>query len=76
MIYHLHQKELKLKMSKSLSLIYMIKVNMLFTFISLKQTLNHRLVFQKIHRVIRFNKKAWLKPYIDMNTKLRKKSKQ
>ena len=39
---------------------------------SLKQALNHGLKFKKIHRVIEFNHKAWLKPYIDMNTELRK----
>ena len=37
-----------------------------------KQELNHGLVLQKVHQVIKFNKKAWLKSYIDMNTKLRK----
>ena len=39
---------------------------------SLKQALNHGLKLKKIHRVIEFNKKAWLKPYIDMNTEFRK----
>ena len=28
-----------------------------------------------MHRIIQFNQEAWLKPYIDMNTKLRKKAK-
>ena len=42
---------------------------------SLKQALNHGLKLKKIHRVIEFNKKEWLKPYIDMNTELKKASK-
>ena len=33
----------------------------------LKQALNRELVLKKVHRVIKFNQKAWLKPYIDMN---------
>ena len=40
-----------------------------------KQALNHGLVLKKVHRVIKFNQNAWLKPYIDMNTDLRKKAK-
>ena len=42
---------------------------------ALKQALNHRLVLKKVHGVIQFNQKDWLKPYIDMNTKLRKEAK-
>ena len=42
---------------------------------SLKETLNHGLVLRKVHRVITFNQKGWLQPYIDMNTELRKKAK-
>ena len=45
---------------------YVVHVN------SLKQALNHGLKLKKKHRVIEFNKKAWLKPYIEMNTELRK----
>ena len=41
----------------------------------LKQALNHGLVFKKVHKVITINQIAWLKPYIDMDTKLRKKAK-
>ena len=37
--------------------------------------LNHGLVLKKVHRVIKFNQNAWLNPYIDMNTDLRKKAK-
>ena len=42
---------------------------------SLKQALNHGLKLKKIHRIIEFNQEVWLKPYIDMNTKLMKAAK-
>ena len=48
---------------------YVIHVNLL------KQALNHGLKLKKIHRVIEFTQKEWLKPYIDMNTELRKAAK-
>ena len=38
---------------------------------ALKQALNHGLILKKVHRVIKFDQEAWLKPYIDMNTKLK-----
>ena len=38
---------------------------------SLKQALNHGFKFKKVQRIIELNKKASLKPYIDMNTELR-----
>ena len=41
---------------------------------NLKQGLNHALILKKVYRVIKFNQKVWLKPYIDMNTKLRQKA--
>ena len=42
---------------------------------NLKQRLNHGLILKKVHKVFKFNEKAWWKPYIDMNAKLRQKAK-
>ena len=42
---------------------------------ALKQARNHGLILKSVHRVIQFNQEAWLKPYIDMNTKLKKGAK-
>ena len=42
---------------------------------ALDQTLKHRLILEKVHRVIEFDQSAWLKSYIDFNTKLRTEAK-
>ena len=39
-----------------------------------KQTLNHGLIFKKVHRVISFNQEDWMKDYITTNIEERKKS--
>ena len=41
-----------------------------------KQILNHGLVLKKVHKMIKYNQNAWLKPYIDMNTDITKKNKK
>ena len=41
---------------------------------NLKQALNHGLVLEKVHRIIKFNQNTWLKPNIGMNTELREKA--
>ena len=43
---------------------------------SLKQALNYGLKLKKVHRIIEFDQESWLKPYIDMNTELRKIAKK
>ena len=40
---------------------------------NLKQALDHGLVFKTVHRVIKFNQNAWLKPYVDINTEIKRK---
>ena len=42
---------------------------------SLKQALNNGLKLKRVHRIIEFSRKAWLKSHIDMNTELRKLAK-
>ena len=42
---------------------------------TLDQALKHGLILEKVHHVIEFDQSAWLKPYINFNTELRKKAK-
>ena len=51
------------------------KTEYLIDMINLEQALNYGLVLRKVHRLIKFNQNVWLKPYIDMNTDLKKKAK-
>ena len=74
-IYHFYLKERKSKSVIRLFVPYKIK-NYVVHKRALKQALNHGLILKKVHRVIQFNQEAWLKPYIDMNTKLRTEPKK
>ena len=47
---------------------YVVHINVL------KQALDHGLKLIKVHLVIEFDQEAWLKEYINFNTKLRKKA--
>ena len=74
MNYNFYLKEGKLKQNEKLLITKLHDKTEYAVYIrNLKQALNHGLVLKKVHRVIKFNQKAWLKPYIDMNTNLRKK---
>ena len=42
---------------------------------SLEEALNHELVLKNVRRVNKLNQKVWLKPYINMNTEVRKMQK-
>ena len=41
----------------------------------MKKALDHGLILKNVYRVINFNQKDWLKPFNNMNTKLRQKAK-
>ena len=54
----------------------MIKLNItVIHTINLKQALKNDLVLRKIYGVIKLNQNVWLKPYINVNTDLRKEAK-
>ena len=59
----------------SLYVHYMIEKRYVAHIRNIKQALNHGLKLKKVRKAIAFYQEAWLKPYIDMNTELRKKAK-
>ena len=76
MIYHFHPKERKSENEAWKPVCTLQdKENYVVHIRALKQALSHGLILKKVHSVIEFNKEAWLNPYIDMNTELRKEAK-
>ena len=76
MIYHFYQKEQNLKVEKFLANLYdkteyVIHIKTL----RLKASMKSWLILKHVLRVVKFNQKLWLKPYIDMNTNLRQRAK-
>ena len=51
------------------------KENYSIHIVALKQALNHGSKLIRVHSIINFRQEAWLKPYIDLNTELRKNAK-
>ena len=73
--YHFYQKEKKVNKVKKLVTNLYDKNEYVFHIRNIMRALNYRLILKKASRVIKFNQKDWLTPSIDMNTKLRQKSK-
>ena len=38
------------------------------------EALNHGIILERVHQVIKFEQSTWMKPYIDFNTQLRAKA--
>ena len=76
MIYHFLLERTKIEKVEKLVANLHDKTEYVIHIRNLKQALNHGLILKKVHRVIKFNQKSWLKPYIDTNTKLRQKAKK
>ena len=72
-IYHFYQKE-KTLIRKTYLQYRRQKEKYVVHIKALKKALNHGLILKKVHIVIKFNQRAWLKPHVDMNTKLRIKT--
>ena len=67
----------KMKINKCPKLVCNLndKENYSIHIVALKQALNNGLKLIRVHSVISFRQEAWLKPYIHLNTELRKNAK-
>ena len=67
----------RMKINKYTKLICSVqhKRNYVVHIVALKKALNHGLKLARIHKISQFNQEAWLKPYIDLNTRLIKAAK-
>ena len=67
----------RMKINKCTELVCNVqdKENYPIHILALKQALKHGLKLAKVHRVTEFRQEDWLKPYIGMNTELRKHAK-
>ena len=72
MIYHFYQKKWNLDNVEKIVTNLCDKNEYVVHIRFLKQALNHGLSLKKIHKVVKFNQKAWLEPYIKINTDLTK----
>ena len=67
----------RMKVSKVKKLVCNVtdKENYSVHIVALKQALNHGLKLIRVYNIISFRQEAWLKPYIDLNSELRKNAK-
>ena len=62
----------KFKSSKKLIPNLENKKNYITHYANLQQAIENGLKVEKVHRIIKYKQKAWMKPYIDYNTEKRK----
>ena len=70
MTYDFHQKEWRLRNATGLHAIFTIEITML-AHKNFKTTIMSWINTEKVHKIIQFNQKAWLKSYVGMNSKLK-----